>query len=659
MLRAVLVLLWWQGATCSEPDVGTYAPTMVTERRPRWVLPSKKSKKVDCGGWNHPDSEKNTRTTVYGRIGLVCRGVGARKPAHVGTGFDDDGPRYDDYLPNYDDYDENGYEYADPYVCWNKHLYKAYVGWNLAAAYAFSAGFLLVKAKITGAAKKPAHNDGWNTVNLLVQEACLVAGIVSYYILTSKTMGVSPRDDKCNFFLLVTMPLSKTVAFPGVQAVDALFREWKVSEGKDAVLVYHHAEHSDHWASCLLDCLLPGKSKKIKYKMYQSLEGKARLLNPICIACCAVCIVPLAIYSIGLYVVFFPLVMYLALCMMLAVMIPFWVLTGALSYNKECEAILEEKNDEEDDSWASWASSSPGVLGIYVTKILFPVMYMLLLFGIYVEPFYNGTYAGDDDEARGFEIWLPLAREVFFSVNPFDWENLRVAFAWPDRLPYVDQIFFAISISMACLDFVVQNLLARKEDSDEDSTAAKELRIVSRKSPWTCFRRAARSDDGATTDADLAHAAHDDTRRGGAQHRGGDAEPRDVETPQLFRVGERVNVVVHGVRWYSGTIHDVMVGKCSVACDDRKTRTVKIMSLQHRDAPSTVELAVGAKVEANWLGHSTWYAATVSAKRADGTYNLTYDDGACEDKVHADRIRNRAAATTVSGVEAAGVELFT
>ena len=226
-----------------------------------------------------------------------------------------------------------------------------------------------------------------------------------------------------------------------------------------------------------------------------------------------------------------------------------------------------------------------------------------------------------------------------------------MAFAWPDRLPYIDQIFFAISISMACLDFVVQNLLPRKEDSDEDSTAAKELRIVSRKSPWTCFRRAARSDDGATTDADLAHAAHDDTR-------GGDAEPRDVETSQPFRVGERVNVVVHGVRWYSGTIHDVMVGKCSVACDDRKTRTVKIMSLQHRDAPSTVELAVGAKVEANWLGHSTWYAATVSAKRADGTYNLTYDDGACEDKVHADRIRNRAAATTVSGVEAAGVELF-
>ena len=169
---------------------------------------------------------------------------------------------------------------------------------------------------------------------------------------------------------------------------------------------------------------------------------------------------------------------------------------------------------------------------------------MVLLFGIYLDPFYQGMVNASAPRA---ERWNPLVREVVFGVNPFDWENLRVAFAWPDRLPYVDQIFFAISISMACLDFVVQNLLPRKEDSDEDSTAAKELRIVSRKSPWTCFRRAARSDDGATTDADLAHAAHDDTR-------GGDAEQRDVETSQPFRVGERVNVVVHGVYRYTAYI---------------------------------------------------------------------------------------------------------
>ena len=78
--------------------------------------PSKKSKKVDCGGWNHPDSEKNTRKTVYGKIGWACKGNTWTK----GTGFDDYGPNeyWDDIYT---------YHYADPYVCWNKHLYKAYV----------------------------------------------------------------------------------------------------------------------------------------------------------------------------------------------------------------------------------------------------------------------------------------------------------------------------------------------------------------------------------------------------------------------------------------------------------------------------------------------------------------------------------------------------
>ena len=59
-MRAVLALLWWQGATCR-----------VTQRDGR-VPPSKTIKKVDCGSWNHPDSEENTRKTVYGKIGWAC-----------------------------------------------------------------------------------------------------------------------------------------------------------------------------------------------------------------------------------------------------------------------------------------------------------------------------------------------------------------------------------------------------------------------------------------------------------------------------------------------------------------------------------------------------------------------------------------------------------
>ena len=115
MMRAVLALLCLlEGATCR-----------VTERDGR-VPPSKKIKKVDCGGWNHPDSEENTRKTVYGKIGWACMAEYGEKgeiredqtliDVGIGTGFDDDRPVRDDVYET---------RYADPYVCWNKHLYKA------------------------------------------------------------------------------------------------------------------------------------------------------------------------------------------------------------------------------------------------------------------------------------------------------------------------------------------------------------------------------------------------------------------------------------------------------------------------------------------------------------------------------------------------------
>ena len=180
MLRAVLALHWLQGGACIK-----------TERKKGVPPPSKKSKKVDCGNWNHPDSEKNTRTTVFGKVGMVCRG---RKFATRGTGFDDDGPEYGEK--------DDDYEYADPYVCWNKHLYKAYVGWNLAAAYIFSWGFFAMKLEITYRPQKPAPQL-WNIANLLVQMACLVEGIISYFILTSKTIrgGGGDRSGKCSWFV--------------------------------------------------------------------------------------------------------------------------------------------------------------------------------------------------------------------------------------------------------------------------------------------------------------------------------------------------------------------------------------------------------------------------------------------------------------------------
>ena len=291
-MRAVLALLCLlEGATCR-----------VTERDGR-VPPSKKIKKVDCGGWNHPDSEENTRKTVYGKIGWACMAEYGEKgeiredqtliDVGIGTGFDDDRPVRDDVYET---------RYADPYVCWNKHLYKAYVGWNLVAAYLFSAGFFLVKAKITGPREEPTHK-WWPQANLLVQTVCLVEGVVSYYILTSKTTGAK---GKCGWFAFATMPLSKIVAFPAVQLIGA----------------WVSVEISDHQGNRKMSCL----------------EFLCFACTAAYFVCFAACMVSLIAYSVPLYVFFFPVLLYLALYMCLAVFVPQVLLEKALSFNEGCRA---------------------------------------------------------------------------------------------------------------------------------------------------------------------------------------------------------------------------------------------------------------------------------------------------------------------------------
>ena len=307
MMRAVLALLWWQGATCR-----------VTQREGR-VPPSRKIKKVDCGSWNHPDSEENTRKTVYGKIGISCMETMGNKGRSnnddrknqqidhddgIGTGFDDDRPpgAYDDWDDDYRltlDYETR---YARPYVCWNKHLYKAYVGWNLVAAYIFSAGFLFVKAKITWPTKEPTKL--WFQANLLVQTACLVEAVVSYYILISST--------KCTWFAFVAMPLSKTVAFPAVQ----LMGVW-----------LSHTYNGDKDMSCL--------------------EFLCFACTAAYFVCFAACMVSLMAFSVPLYFFFFPVLMYLGLYMCLTVVLELLLLEKALSFNEKCKAKLEEYNERD------------------------------------------------------------------------------------------------------------------------------------------------------------------------------------------------------------------------------------------------------------------------------------------------------------------------
>ena len=111
MMRAVLALLCLlEGATCR------------VTRREGQVPPSKTIKKVDCGGWNHPDSEENTRTTVYGKIGMACLDRKKSSSDHFwgepGTGFDDDTPPNRTHFWNLarTDRDDDDFKHADPDV---------------------------------------------------------------------------------------------------------------------------------------------------------------------------------------------------------------------------------------------------------------------------------------------------------------------------------------------------------------------------------------------------------------------------------------------------------------------------------------------------------------------------------------------------------------
>jgi hypothetical protein len=79
--------------------------------------------KIDCGGWKYPDSHKNTKRTIYGKIGYICTSDGKQR-----TGGHND----------------------KPYVCWNEHLYEGFVDWSLVVGYFFLFPFLLAQTVCMG-----------------------------------------------------------------------------------------------------------------------------------------------------------------------------------------------------------------------------------------------------------------------------------------------------------------------------------------------------------------------------------------------------------------------------------------------------------------------------------------------------------------------------
>ena len=137
----------------------------------------------------------------------------------------------------------------------------------------------------------------------------------------------------------------------------------------------------------------------------------------------------------------------------------------------------------------------------------------------------------------------------------------------------------------------------------------------------------------------------------------GDFEPRVglARIRQLGSVAEGARVQANHLGsgcWYPGTVVCVREdGTYDVRYDDGEfEKRVDIQHIQllststvaeevedEEDTPLAVE--EGTKVEANYRGQGRWYGGTITCARADGTYDVLYDDGDYEPRVDLVRIK--------------------
>jgi len=130
------------------------------------------------------------------------------------------------------------------------------------------------------------------------------------------------------------------------------------------------------------------------------------------------------------------------------------------------------------------------------------------------------------------------------------------------------------------------------------------------------------------------------------------AKSDERETPLTAKLkeGTRVEGNYRGKGlWHTGKISRVRLnGTFDVAYDDGESesgvnacdiRSLDAGESDEREAPMTVNLEEGARVEGNYRGKGIWYAGKVSRDRQDGTYDVAYDDGEVENRIESNYIR--------------------
>jgi hypothetical protein len=102
-------------------------------------------------------------------------------------------------------------------------------------------------------------------------------------------------------------------------------------------------------------------------------------------------------------------------------------------------------------------------------------------------------------------------------------------------------------------------------------------------------------------------------------------------------------------KWYKGKIsRERSDGTFDIAYDDGESETrvpedlIRLLddeSAGSRGAGRKARIELGVKVEGNYRGRGKWFKGKITKERLDGTFDIAYDDGESEMRVHEDMIR--------------------
>lgn len=102
------------------------------------------------------------------------------------------------------------------------------------------------------------------------------------------------------------------------------------------------------------------------------------------------------------------------------------------------------------------------------------------------------------------------------------------------------------------------------------------------------------------------------------------------------------------------TLHDPRADALREEEAKAKAAEAEAKAEAEAEAEATLPLKVGDEVQCRFGGRGKWYAGTLTAVNADGTFNVEYKDGDSDDNVKPDWVRRWVRPNIKSGFKFAG-----